>query len=381
MDIYSIVRKDFLVFFADESLSEMIGKLNNSTQKSGLVFSQNKYLGTILHKKLLKTRLKTTKVKTKSVVQKTPQVNLHADIIETAYLMYNSNFNLLPVEDRKKIIGTVNELQLAHLAVRLPELEGLKVKDLRLIKLPLLDKTDQIATALEIMYKRHVEHVPIFDQGKLYGIISYSDYLRKYLPWVTKRETSTKMVKIRGANSAEVDRPHLSSLPVSSFSTNDNLVEVEKNESVKNVTTLMLKDNISCVLVMDKGEYVGLLNAKNILRAVSSLKIPENFNLHFIGWSNLKVDDYERECVEKICSNESFKLQRIIKDPFDLKIHLKEYSQTGNRVAGKQHKYSVHLKIEHPGKVFAVSQDDWDLRRAFHKAFANLQNAAKKSFK
>ena len=74
--------------------------------------------------------------------------------------------------------------------------------------------------------------------------------------------------------------------------------------------------------------------------------------------------------LKKICSNESIKLQRLVHNEFSLIIHFKEYQK-----GGKQKKFSVHMRVEYPGKIVTVSQDDWDFETALHKAFDSAKNA------
>lgn len=377
MEITSIIKEKFLLFDADDQLSSLIGKLQQSKQRTGLVFKNGRYKGVIEKKGLLRARLDAAKTKINSFTQKAPLVNEHADVIETAYLMFNSNLDCLPVESNKKVIGIIESLDLAALAVQLAELVGLKVKDVRLEELPRLNKNDPLSTALEIMYQKRVEQVPIFeDDGRLFGLISQRDILKKYFLFPPKGEVSSKFNKEEGGSrSAEVDRINLSNLPVSSFSTNDNLLTVSGQESLLQSLSLMGKNNVSSALVLTGDDFQGLLTVKNILRLVGSFQIPQHFNLQFIDLNLLDIDPYEKKSIKKIASNEAFKLQRMIKNNFQLLIHVKAYSKTG-----RQHKYSVHLKLEFPGQIVAVDQDDWDIRRAFHKAFRNAHNKIKKMF-
>ena len=375
MEIKPIVTEDFVVLDDESMLSELIGKMKTFEKRVGLVFRKDKYLGLIEKKKLLKSRIDVTKTKIKNYVQNTPILNENADIIETAYLMYQSNIKHVPVEREKKIIGVVSSLDLVRLAIKLPEMKKVKVKDIKLSKTAKINKTDPIATAMTIMHQERVDHLPVFDQGKVYGIISFKDILRRYLNWSPKRDVSAKFNQMANSGGALANMPKLDQLPVSDFSTNDNLFNVQSNESLVNATKVMVDNRLSDLLVMENNEFVGLLTVKNILRNVSSLKVPKNYNIKFVGLNDTKLNPYQKYTVKKIASNEAFKLQRKINNEMNLVIHLKDYDK-----GGKQ-KFSIHLRIETPGQMISSEQHDWELETALRKVFNNAKNSVKKKFR
>lgn len=377
MEITSQIKENFLTFSDSDTISTMIGELKSAEQKSSLVFRKDKFLGVIEKRKLLKSRLDSTKTKIGNYIHRTPVINEHADVIETAYMMFQSDVDFIPIERNKKIVGVLSSLDLLKLAADLPETKSFKVKDLKTAKPENLDKDKPLAMALEKMYTDRVDQVPVFENGRLYGVVSFSDIFNKYLSWAPKREYSRKLSKEVGkTKGAEADRPSLPNLPVKSFSTNQNLVTINKNTTLREAVSLLSKNNLSSLIVMEGDKVDGLLTTKNILRKIGSLKIPKNFNIKFVGLNNLQLEAYQKYNLKKISSNESFKLQREIHNEFSLVIHIKEYQKDGSR-----QKYAVNLRVEFPGKVVAVSQDDWDPETALRKTFDNAKNKLKKKFK
>lgn len=402
MEIKPIVNKDFITIQDDAAVSEMIGKLKQQEKRSALIFRNKKYLGLIEKKRLLRSRIDTTKAKVGHYVQKSPILSENADVIESAYLMFQSNLDYLPVERNKQIIGVLEGLKLSALAAQLPETKGLKVGDIKLLHPDKVNREDPVSCAIEVMFQERIEQVPIFDQGKIFGIISYRDLLRKYLNWTPQKDVSAKFNKMASTRSAEVDMPRLSCLPVETFSTSDNLLTIAEESSLREAIALMAKGNVSDLLVMKDGDFKGLLTVKNILRRIGSLRIPKNFNIRFIGLNQVELEPYQKYNVQKIASNEAFKLQRQLRnETFSLTLHLKEYAregkkqaekrwaekkqespeQRGKEQAGKRHKYSVTLRLEFPGRIIASTEDDWDLETALHKAFDNARNEVKKKFR
>ncbi len=377
MEITPVINQDFLTFQEDMTLSEMIGKLKQYEKRSGLVFRNKKYLGLVEKKRLLRVRMDASEAKVGHFIHHTPLIGEHADIMETAALMFQSDVDHLPVERNKEIIGVVTALEVAKLGAELPEAGKLKVADVKLIKPSKVTKDAPLATAIEVMFKERVDQVPIYDQGKLSGIISYRDLLRKYLNWSPKRDVSAKFNKAASTRSAEGDMPNLANLPVSNFSTNDNLAVIQQNDSLKNALQQMVKSNVSDLLVMKGDQFQGMLTVKNVLRIIGGLKIPKRFALNFVGLNQLKLETFQKYALQKIASNEALKLQRMIhNENFAVNIHVKAYEKQGN-----QQKYSVHMRIESPGHIFNAAQEDWELNTALHKTFDNLKNEIKKRFR
>tara|TARA_Y100000310_G_C20576674_1_gene760774 strand:+ start:80 stop:1213 length:1134 start_codon:yes stop_codon:yes gene_type:complete len=376
MEITPLIKEDYVVLQDEATVSELIGKMKQKEKRSALIFRNKKYLGLIEKKGLLHSKMDVTNTKLKNHIQNTPLLNEHADVIETAYLMFQSNLDLIPVERNKEIVGIIKAFDVAKLAADLPETESWKVNDIKLVKSVRINKDDPISKAIELMHAKKVDHLPVFESGKLYGIITYKDVLRRYLNWSPKRDVSAKFNQIASAKTVELDFPKIASLPVSDFSTNDNLAIVNSSLNLKKAIELMKEKGVPSLIVQDQEEVLGLLTAKNILAKVGSLKTPVNYNIKFVGLKDLKLDEFEEDNLKKIAANEAFKLQRKIKNEFSLVLHLKSYEKDGHR-----QKYSISLRVEYPGQALSTSEDDWDFETALRKTFNNAKNALDKKFK
>lgn len=377
MEITPVIKSEFLSFDAEQVLSQMIGQLRKYEERHGLVFKKDKYLGVVERKRLLRSRFDASTAKIGGYIHRTPILNEHADIIEAAYTLYLSDADFLPVESNKKIVGVLAALDLAALAAELPETKSFKVSDVKLVKAERLDKDDPISAAIDIMYKARIDQVPVFEKGKLYGIVSFRDVLKRYLAWTPNKEVSAKFSKdLGGSKGGEGEKANLALLPVSSFSTNENLVSINREARLRDALSLMKKQNVSSAMAMDGNAVAGLLTLKNILRLVGSLQIPQNFNVRFVGLNDVGLDPYQKNNIKKITSNEAFKLQRQIQNEFSLVIHIKDYTKSQ-----RERKYSVTLRLEFPGQLLTATQYDWRVETALRKTFDNAKNAAKKKFR
>jgi len=377
MEITPAIKSEFLSFDSEQAVSEMLGQLRKYQERHGLIFKGDKYLGIIEKKWLLRSRFDVSRAKISNFIHRTPLVNEHADVIETAYTLFKADSDFVPVESNRKIMGVLTALDLAKLAVDLPETKSFTVADVKLVRGEKLEKNDPISKAAEIMYKARVDQLPVFEGKKLYGIVSFRDLLQRYLAFAPRRETDTKFKKESGGSKgAEADKPNLALLPISSISTNDNIVTVSRDAKLRDAVEQMRKQNVSSAIVVEGKEVAGLLTLKNLLRLVGSLHIPQNFNIRFIGLNDVGLDAYQKSTIQKIASNEAFKLQREINNEFSLTIHLKDYTKSQ-----RERKYSVTLRLEFPSQLITATQYDWRPETALRKTFDNAKNVIKKRFR
>ena len=299
MEITPAIRSEFLSFDAEQTVSEMIGQLRKYEERHGLVFKKDKFLGTIEKKRLLRSRFDTSKAKVGNYIHRVPLVNEHADVIETAYTLFQADSDFVPVESNKKIIGVLSAFDVVKLAAELPETKAFTVADVKLVKGEKLDKEDPISKAAELMYKARVDQVPVFEGKNLYGIVSFRDLLQKYLNWSPNKEFSMKFQKESGGSKgSEANKPNLALLPVKSFSTNQNIVTCSRRAMLSEAVNAMVKNNVSSVLIMDGTKFEGLLTLKNILRFLGSMKIPENFNIRFVGLNDVGLLAHQKDAVQ-----------------------------------------------------------------------------------
>jgi len=389
MEITPLIKTSFVTVDENSPVSEMLGKLKLAEERTALVYKNGKYIGLLEKKRLLKSGLESAETKLRGLTMKTPLLSEHADVIETASLLYQSNLDLVPIQRQESIIGVLHALDVAHLGVHLPEAKPWKVDEVKLVQVEKLDKNEPVAAALALMHDLHLDHLPIVEKGKLYGILSYRDLLRNFLTWSPQREVSMKFTKAMRSKSSSPDSPHLVSLPVSNFCTKESLIIIKANDTLKNAVDSMCVKNVTCLPVMQGDKILGVLTVKNILRLIASLKTPLKYNIQFVGLHDLKLEDYQKEDLQKVSSNEAFKLQRLIHNDFQLIMHVKAYHKAGiakkemrrTQKAGEQQKYAVNLRLEFPGKIVAASADDWDIITAVRETFLNMQNEVKKRFK
>ncbi len=91
----------------------------------------------------------------------------------------------------------------------------------------------------------------------------------------------------------------------------------------------------------------------------------------FVGLNELEPLD--QDMVRAMCTKACEKLMRKVPDMSELSCHIKCYGKKDG--IDKQVKFSIHLACKAPSGVFDVdSAHDFDLARAMHKAFEDMEH-------
>ncbi|MBI4983532.1 CBS domain-containing protein, partial [Candidatus Woesearchaeota archaeon] len=255
--------------------------------------------------------------------------------------------------------------------LQLPEAKKLKVRDIKLVKPTRLSHDDSLGKAVTIMQDEHVDHVPIFYEGKLHGVLSFRDVLRHYLNWSPDKDYSARFNAKARIKIADGDLPSMISLPVSTFSTNENLLTVNSASSLGLAVSSMLNHRIHDLLVMDfEQEFKGMLTVRNILRKVSTLGARDNFTIQFVGLKEARLKPSEKETLVKLTQIEAAKLARRIKQDVHLVVHIKTY---GKKEEGRE-KFSISVRLESFKPMIISTHIEWNPEIALRFAFDHVRD-------
>ncbi len=91
--------------------------------------------------------------------------------------------------------------------------------------------------------------------------------------------------------------------------------------------------------------------------------------IQFVGVNELSSE--EQALVQKLTTEHYEKIKRDLNNNANMTVHVKCYEKDGNRK-----KYSMHVRVIGPTKqnFESCNADDWELPRALHKAFEDIQN-------
>ena len=133
-----------------------------------------------------------------------------------------------------------------------------------------------IEEAAKIMLQTHISGLPVLDDaGKLVGIVSQSDFLRRS-EIGTGRKRPAWLQFLVGPGRAAADFVHERGRKVEDVMT-ENPVTVEEETPLEDLVKLMEKNGIKRLPVMSGSRLAGIVTRSNLLQAVASLahEIPD----------------------------------------------------------------------------------------------------------
>lgn len=88
-----------------------------------------------------------------------------------------------------------------------------------------------------------------------------------------------------------------------------------------------------------------------------------------------ELDDKEVETVNRLAREYYSKIQRAIKNITSLVIHVKTYN-----ITGKRKQYEINVKVIAPTRSFDSKAVEWELAKALHMAFNDIQRMIEHRF-
>jgi len=85
------------------------------------------------------------------------------------------------------------------------------------------------------------------------------------------------------------------------------------------------------------------------------------------------LTEKEKQLTNRLLNEYYVRIQRQIKNLTVFSFDLKEYKKEG-----KAKKFSVHIRVEAPTRIFEADYADWDLARTIHKVLNKLMNEIEK---
>lgn len=374
-----VVKKEFVRTDKAETVPGLIGKLKSAKQTVAFVFEKENFLGIVTLKSLIKTRIETQE-KFYRKIWHVPSVQEDEDIVDIATLMFHSNSSALPVVKDKKVVGAVFSNDIIRHIKNMPELKGLKVRDIRHPPVKKIKGGDRIGKAFEMMIEEDINRIPVVDDNnKLVGIVSFGDIMNKFLSSPIKRmggfKPSANFPSTRGY---KAEREDMMALPVKSFESIKDMVTAKLDDSIIKVADLMVNNDISGIVITSNNEADSIVTKRDLLEAMMNTKKVVVENIQFIGLSDLKdASPQVKEYIKKMSSFYGEKISYLIKNINNIKVHIKEHDK-----GGKAHKYSVHIQVIAPtATINSTKAVGWDISKVMHEAFKDVERQILRRFK
>ena len=116
-----------------------------------------------------------------------------------------------------------------------------------------VQRTDDLETAERLFKLHHIRHIPVVSGNVIIGMLSYTDLLR------------ISFADAVGDDETEVDTVVYNMFTIDQVMTK-NVVVVNSNTSVKEVTQILAKNEFHALPVVDNGELVGIVTTTDLMQ-------------------------------------------------------------------------------------------------------------------
>ncbi len=275
-----LMSRSYLAVDLKTPVSKLIGKMKNKHVTFALVFQGRKYKGLIDKRFLLTSRVDASKMKVSNVIKKrskskaqffVPKLGYYTQLDKICRLMATSNARALPVIEENSIKGIVTTNKVLS-AIR-NSYRGLKAGQILRKKLISAQEKEQIGKVIEKMHLQKVDKIPIIDQlGKLAGIVTINDIMKYFHRW----PIAAQKIRIRGSkrggnpNREAGENQDMLKAPIRNLMIPIRMCYTASLKTpVPAIIDMMVKENVSSIILEEKLMPVGIITAKNILEEYS----------------------------------------------------------------------------------------------------------------
>jgi len=96
-------------------------------------------------------------------------------------------------------------------------------------------------------------------------------------------------------------------------------------------------------------------------------------DIQYVGINDL--EDIHKAHLSKFSEEYYSRIQRKLHQDIRLRVHIKTFNKGGERI-----KYSVHINVMGPVKVFESSAHGWDFDKVMHQSFREMEKQIDHSF-
>ncbi len=355
-----LIREDYEVISADETLSKVVPMLEKWEGRSGIIVEENgEIIGVIRERDLIRgcVMVNPHETKIKHFVIPTGILNFDEISLEKVarrFVEDSTPFVVVRLNGRYGVIYIDDFLRLLK-----SELSEVRAKDVMNPEVITILRNATVAKALATMRKEGVDRVVVIDENyKVVGIITGKDVVdRIFAP-----RKKARMGDFRGEKekSLSISVESIMSYPV---------ITAEKNEEISKVIDKMIENNISSVVITKDGFPEGIIIKKDILEYYLRQITPFKYTYQVV-LKDVELDEFEMDRINKDLENFLNRFKEYFGEAI-LFVYMKRHKEF---YRGLPLIY-VRLKLTSDKGNFFVRGEGWGAEYALHSALRRLERA------
>ncbi len=353
LTVAAYLTKDVVWAAPDDDLGEVLGKMKKYDVHELPVGRKGKLEGVVTLRELMKRHNLPPTTKVSTVLVKAPSITSDDPLPAAAEELITVGFRALPVVDGKKLLGIVSRTDLVRALVDARALEGLAVRDFMTPNPQAVAESDTIDRAVHLMQSLGERSLPVVDKNRrLKGVIGMKD--------VTDVFARPKMRQRYGERAGTEIRVELEVKSVMHYPP----VTMGVDGDLAHAAQLMLKNDVSSVIILDKEEPVGIVTKLDLMHFLAGLRERDQLFVEISGLEEEPAETYDT--IYTTVQKEMRRIAQLV-TPKTLSLHVQKYKPDGDRW-----KYSIRCRFQTAHHLYYASHFDWDLHLALKELLETL---------
>jgi CBS domain-containing protein/ribosome-associated translation inhibitor RaiA len=354
-----IMSKEPITIGCEVELSEVLGHMRNNNIHEIPVVTGKKLLGIASYDMLMKRRNIPLTTKVEKIMTLPPRITEEESLPEIAEALMVGGHRALPVTTDDTMLGIVSRTDVVKAMRELDELKGLKVEKIMTPNPHCIKENASILEARNLMKSLDERSIPVVDDnGRLTGVIGVKDLVDSF----TKVKDSQKTRVTRRLKNRELDievKGIMRRPPIS----------VGKQNDVRKAVDLMVRNEISSVMVAEDGKPIGILTQADLIELLASFRESPQLYVQITG---LEEDSEFFDVLYSIIRKNMKRISKI-ENPKILNLHVVQHHHDGLRS-----KFTLRARMTTDRKMYYTKAFEWDILKALDEVMKQLEKTIKK---
>lgn len=342
LKVSAFMTADVVTCSPEDDLGEVLGRMKKHDIHEIPVLDRKQIAGIVTMRELMKRRALPPTTKVSNLVTPAPDVGPDVLLPAAAERMISAGFRALAVVKKKQLVGMVSRTDLVRALVESEALTGLRVADLMSPNPQCVGEDETVERAVKLMQSLGERSIPVVDKNRrLKGVLGMKD--------VAELFARPKVREQYGDRAGREEKVTIEVKSVMHYPP----VTIGPQADVHHAAELMLQQNVSSVIVVDKEEPVGILTKLDLMHFLAGLQEREQLFVEISGLEDEPPETYDE--IYGMVQKEMKKIAELV-TPRTLSIHVQKYKPDGDR-----YKYSIRCRFATSHRMYYANHFDWDL--------------------
>jgi CBS domain-containing protein/ribosome-associated translation inhibitor RaiA len=303
--------------------------------------------------------------KAKSILKNVAKLSIDESIEATAGLMLESDSYVLPVFEKGKIVGIITAEDLLKKAVE--NKFGEETID-KYISKPVIKiaSDDSVGKAIKIFKEEYISRLPVYENNRPSGIITLDDTISKFIQTEHRPGGSGQYEDKSKYGAIMSDKKEYYDIPVKGVMSSSLLI-VPPDERISDVVNEMFKREYRGMLIGKDNEIEGIVTKRDLLEPLATSTILEPIVIQFSGELD-KIKDFNKQRPKEIIFS-NFKKHLDYLDNAYIYVRLKQHYEQSK---GK-HYIFCKMRLSSPRGMFVAAEEGWGFMDAINKSLEAIE--------